>query len=355
VLRNYGATQPTPPRAGRVLPDLSAGQSSTLSPPDGVALAAEPPAPPPPATTPRWAWVAPHVAHALAVTRLILLAAWRGVGELYNSEGLTHAASIAYYALLSLFPFMLLVLSILGSVTSDQGDRDTVVQFVFRYFPRQFDFITGQLDAFRMQTLQLGIGGFLALVWASLGVFNAVTSAVNHAWGVERRRSFLMHRVISFLMMLSAGAIFVAALVLASVARVAPTNWFWSLIERSPWLIWLSQVTANYGATALLIGCVALLFYFIPNTDMRFRDVWPGAIITGLLWRGALSAFSWYARDLAAWNMVHGSIAAVVIFLLWIYVSAVILLYGVEMTASYARLRAAARKHPELTGGLGAV
>ena len=79
---------------------------------------------------------------------------------------------------------------------------------------------------------------------------------------------------------------------------------------------------------------------------MRFRHVWPGAIVTGLLWRGALSAFSWYARDLAAWNMVHGSIAAVVVFLLWIYVSAVILLYGVEMTAGYARLQDAASDIP---------
>lgn len=282
--------------------------------------------------------------------RLIGLAAWRGVGELYNSEGLTHAASIAYYALLSLFPFLLLVLSILGMVTADTADRDAVVRFVFRYFPRQFDFMTGQLDAFRGQTLRLGLGGLLALTWASLGVFNAVSSAIDHAWGVERRRSFLMHRFVSFLMMVSAGAIFIIALILASLARLAETNWFWEVVSRSPWLIWLSAVTADYGATGLLIGCVALLFYFIPNTEMRFRWVWPGAILTGLLWRGALSAFSWYARDLAAWNAVHGSIATVVVFLFWVYISAVILLYGVEMTAAYARLQAAARKHPQLVG-----
>jgi membrane protein len=278
------------------------------------------------------------------------LAAWRGVGEFYNSDGLTHAASIAYYALLSLFPFLLLILSVLGSVTADAADRDAVVRFVFRYFPRQFDFMTGQLDSFRQQTLSLGVGGLLALTWASLGVFGAVSSAIDHAWGVERRRSFWMHRLLSFLMMVGAGAIFIIALVLASLARVAESNWFWSVVERQSWLIWLSTVTADYGATVLLIGCVALLFYYIPNTEMRFRHVWPGAILTGLLWRGALSGFSWYARDLAAWNAVHGSIATVVVFLFWIYISAVILLYGVEMTAAYARLQAAAIKHPELVG-----
>lgn len=289
-------------------------------------------------------------ARAIGGLRLIGLAAWRGVGELYNSEGLTHAASIAYYALLSLFPFLLLVLSILGSVTADTDSRDAVIRFVFQYFPRQFDFMTGQLDAFRGQTFRLGVGGLLALTWASLGVFNAVSSAIDHAWGVERRRSFLMHRLVSFLMMVSAGAVFILALVLASLARIAETSWFWELVSRSPWLVWLSAVSATHAATALLIGCVALLFYFIPNTHIRFRWVWPGAIITGLLWRAALSGFSWYARDLAAWNAIHGSITTVVVFLFWIYISAVILLYGVEMTAAYARLQTAARKHPELVG-----
>ena len=61
--------------------------------------------------------------------------------------------------------------------------------------------------------------------------------------------------------------------------------------------------------------------------------------MTGLLWRGALGLFSGYVRDLSRFSMLHGSIATVIVFLLWIYVSAVILLYGVEVTAAYARLR----------------
>ena len=280
--------------------------------------------------------------------RLIGLAAWRGVGELYNSEGLTHAASIAYYALLSLFPIMLLALSVLDEATTDAGDRQAVVRFVFRYFPRQFGFISGQLDAFRDAPVTFGVGGILMLVWASLGVFNAVTSAVNHAWAVEKRRSFLSHRLMGFLMMLGAGVVLVLGLVIASLVRLAETR-LGQAMERAPWVDNFSGVFASYLATALLIACVALIFYFIPNTRVRFRDVWPGAILVGVLWRVALSLFSWYAADLASWNVIHGSIAAVVVFLLWIYVSAVILIYGVEMTASYAHLQDAAIKHTTMS------
>ena len=281
-------------------------------------------------------------------TRLVLLACWRGVKELYDSEGLTHAASIAYYALLSLFPFFLLALFILNEMTSDAGERDTVVRFVFRYFPRQFDFISGQLDAFQQQPVTIGFWGAVALIWASLGVFNAVTAAVNHAWAVEKKRSFLGHRLIGFLMMLSAGLILMAGLVIASLVRLAETR-LSDAFERSPWLDWFSGIFASYVATFLLIGCVALIFYFVPNTRVRFRDVWPGAILVGVLWRVAFQLFSWYAADLATWNVIHGSLAAVVVFLLWIYISAVILIYGVEMTASYARLQEAARRHAQLS------
>jgi membrane protein len=280
--------------------------------------------------------------------RLIGLAAWRGVGELYNSEGLTHAASIAYYALLSMFPLMLLALAILGELTSDAADRDAVVRFVFRYFPRQFAFISGQLDAFQTAPVAFGFWGIVATVWAALGVFNAITSAVNHAWAVEKRRSFLKHRLVGFLMMVSAGLVLMLGIVIASMVRLAETRLGEAMV-RSTWVDNFSGVFASYLATVLLIGCVALVFYFIPNTTVRFRDVWPGAILVGLLWRVALWLFSWYAADLATWNVIHGSIAAVVVFLLWIYVSAVILLYGVEMTASYATLQEAAIRHTTMS------
>jgi membrane protein len=280
--------------------------------------------------------------------RLLLLACWRGVKELYDSEGLTHAASIAYYTLLSLFPVLLLALFVLNEMTSNAGERDTVVRFVFRYFPRQFDFISGQLAAFSRQPVTFGFWGVVTLVWASLGVFNAVTAAVNHAWAVEKRRSFLAHRLIGFLMMVSAGVILMLGLVMAGLVRLAETR-LSDAFERSPWLDWFSGIIASYVATLLLIGCVALIFYFVPNTKVRFRDVWPGAILVGVLWRIAFQLFSWYAADLATWNVIHGSLAGVVVFLLWIYISAVILIYGVEMTASYARLQDAARRHAQLS------
>jgi membrane protein len=276
--------------------------------------------------------------------RLSGTAAWRGFVELVNSNDLTHAASIAYYALLSLFPFLLLIISLLGSVTADEGDRQAVLGFVFRYFPTQLDFVTNQLDAFRVARLQLGVGGLLALVWGSLGVFGAVTSAVNEAWGVEKQRSFLKHRLVSFLMLVAAGAVMMIALAIVSLVEVAERSRFGAIVSSIRGLYLLQSLGFQYLGTLLVIVAVGLIFYFIPNAKTRFRDVWVGAILTGALWRFAFDGFSWYLGRNTGMRMIHGSVAAILGFLLWIYVSSIILMYGVEFTASYARMR---RRRPD--------
>jgi membrane protein len=268
---------------------------------------------------------------------------WRGVTGIYNGDDLTFASSIAYYSLLSLFPFFLLVFSIIGGVTSNEADRASVLAFVLRYFPRQFEFVTVQLDALQQAPIPLGLAGSVLMIWAAMGVFGAVTSAINHAWGVEKQPSYFKHKLISFVMLVASGVLLLAGLLLVTAINVAESGWFAGVIQRVPALLVLQGLAIKWASTLTFIFVVGLVFYFVPNATVRFRDVWVGAVITGLLWRGALAGFSIYVRDLSRFS-VHGSIAAVIVFLIWIYISAMILLYGVEVTAAYARLR---RHRPE--------
>jgi membrane protein len=267
------------------------------------------------------------------------LSAWRGFLGFYNSDDLTYAASISYYALLSLFPFFLLALAILGGATADDAKRTAVMLFVLRYFPTQFDFITRQLDSFHSGQLTVGVAGTIALVWGALGVFGAISTAVNYAWGVEKQRSFWKHKLFSFLMLTVAGLMFVVALLLISATRVVSATWFAGVLINFPGLAVLRSLTIRNATTLLFILVVGFIYYFVPNAKVRFRDVWIGALVTGLLWKGTLEGFAWFVRDMSRFTRVNGSIAAVVVFLMWVYVQAVILLYGVEFTAAYARLR----------------
>ena len=267
------------------------------------------------------------------------LSAWRGLQGFYDSDDLTYAASIAYYAMLSLFPFFLLAFALLGSATADAGNRNTVLTFVLKYFPTQFEFITAQLDAFRTSRVTLGVAGTIALVWGAVGVFGAISTAVNYAWGVEQQRSFWKHKLFSFVMLLVAGLILLITLLLVSASQVVGASWFTGVLEGFPGLAVLRGFTVRHATTLFFILVVGLVYYFVPNAKVRFRDVWLGALVTGLLWKGVLEAFAWYVRDMTRFTRVNGSIAAVVVFLVWVYLQAVILLYGVEFTAAYARLR----------------
>ncbi|MEO7190044.1 MAG: YihY/virulence factor BrkB family protein [Vicinamibacterales bacterium] len=282
----------------------------------------------------------PFQVRAWRAVNLARRAAGRGVVEFYNSDNLTFAASIAYYALLSLFPFLLLVLTMLSRVklgqNGDSGAR--LLAMVATAVPRRFEFLFSQLQELTSAPLKLSLAGTVVTLWASMGVFGAITSAVNHAWGVERSYSFLKHKLIAFIMMLAAGVLAVTALTLVSVTQVVEAHWFAGILMRYPELAEFSGFLYKNAATLMFVLVVGLIYYFVPNAQVRLRDVWFGAVLAGVLWRLAFDGFAWYVRDLSRFS-VHGSVAAVVVFLIWIYLSAVIILYGVEVTAAYARLR----------------
>jgi membrane protein len=280
----------------------------------------------------------------LDLARLTGQSFWRGFESFYRSDNLTYAASIAYYTLLSLFPFFLLSFALLGRITADAHDRAAVLEFVLRYFPAQFDFITDQLDSFNVHATTFGVAGTIALVWGALGVFGAISTAVNYAWGVEKQRSFWKHKLFSFLMLVFAGLLMIVALLLVSASQIVGASWFAGVLADVPGLLVLRSFAVSNATTLLFIAVVGFVFYFVPNAKVRFRDVWIGAIVTGVLWKVTLEGFSWYMRDMTRFTRVNGSVAAVVVFLAWVYAQAVILLYGVEFTAAYARLR---RGRPE--------
>jgi len=268
-------------------------------------------------------------------------AAWLALRRLGQSDDLTFASSIAYYTLLSLFPLLLLLFSFLGRVTSDPLVRTELVDLVLQYFPQRVDFITSQLDDAQGVSVGLGVAGSLVIVWTALGVFRAVSSAVNHAWNVETRRNFLRHQASAFLMLVAAGVVMLAALLVVGVAEMVATTWFGRVLDEVPGVAQVTHTVLRYPATLLLIVVVAFILYFVPNATVRLGDIWLGAVLTGVLWRLALGAFSWYLGLGAGALSVYGSMAAIVVFLLWIYISAVILIYGVEFSAAYARLRRA--------------
>ena len=278
--------------------------------------------------------------------RLAGRAALLGVEEFYKSDNLTFASSIAYYSLLSMFPFLLLVLAVLGVVTV--GDRDaTLLQLVARAVPGNPDFLFNQIHELSKIRLQVGVVGLVLALFGSMGIFGALTSAINHAWGVEVRPGFWKHKLIALSMLAMAAILLVATLLLVSSVKVAQANWFTDVIASVPGLDRLRGVVLSNAPTPMFMLVIGLIYFYVPNAKVRLRDVWWGAVIAGLLWRLAFDAFSWYVGDLSRFTVL-GQVAAVALFLVWVYLSAVIFLYGAEVSAAYARLNAPAMIKPHV-------
>lgn len=271
--------------------------------------------------------------------RLTGHATWHALVRMQKGDHITYAASIAYWALLSCLPFLLLVLTILSEIASGASDRTVIVEFLLNYFPTRVGFITRQIDAFQQAQVHIGFVTAVGLLWASLGFFGALTTAVNYAWGVETPRSFVGHRLFTFVLLGAAGLLFAVVVALTGAVSVVQASWFARVLARFPGLGVLSGLWVRSVSTLLMIVVLGMIFYFVPNVRVRFANVWIGAVLTAVVWRLVFGAFSWYMRDLSQLSQIHGSIAAVVVFLVWIYLSAVIVLFGVQFTAVYDRLR----------------
>ena len=150
------------------------------------------------------------------------------------------------------------------------------MSFVLRYFPTRLDFVASQLEALQRTRVPLGVVGGLALIWAALGFFSAVTSAVNHAWKVEKQRGYLKQKLVAFLMLVAACGLLALTMLLFSAAQVVGAHWFFEIASRHPSLMTLRSFGVNWAATFGLIVSVGLVFYFVPNAKVRFRDVWVG-------------------------------------------------------------------------------
>jgi membrane protein len=293
--------------------------------------------------------VASGVGSAGRTLRLAGRAAVRGALDFYNSNNLTFASSIAYYSLLSFFPFVLILLDLLGRFAVVHGD-EPFLHLVQLVLPSRLDFVVAQTDELSRAPLRLSVISTVLIVWASMGVFSAVTTAVNYAWGVERPLSYFKNKLVSFVMLMAAAVLLLATIALMSAIQAQHAEWFVRLLVVVPVLSPISGLLVRSLPTVLLIVIIGMVYYFVPNTKVRLREVWTGAILAGLLWRLAFTGFSLYIRGYSRLS-VHGSITAVVLFLVWVYVSAVILLYGAEVSAAFARLEAEERAARRAVGG----
>ena len=246
------------------------------------------------------------------------------------------AASIAYYAFLSIFPLLLGIIAVLGIFLPSETVQTYIFDYAEQYLPNSIQIIERNIDMIIEARGTLGVVSIIGLFWTGSAIFEAIGRAVNRAWNITKKRPYFIRKLRILLMSFSTGILF-----LISMAA----NTFSSIIPRIdlPVLDSLAIIVVRLTGFILLFIVITLLFRYMPNTKTSWRYIWPGAIFTTILFELARSIFTFYLSNFASYDMVYGSLAAIVILLVWIYFSALIFIIGAEFSSEFTRLRSRAQ------------
>lgn len=281
------------------------------------------------------------VARSPIAQNWIVILAWRVLKELGDAEATHLAAGVAYYALLSLFPLILGLLAIVGIVLTSEESQRGLLEFVTINLPGSKGFVeqnVGEVVHFRGA---LGIGAIIGLLWtASIG-FGAVARAVNRAWGIRRNRPFYIAKPLHILMALAVGGLFLVSTFATSAIEVLtdPKRDLGIPVQEFFLALGLGHLALRMVPWGINIFIFIMIYRFAPNCKTYWRYVWPGAVVAAILFELAKGLFLWYLDNIAIYSQVYGSVASVIVLMLWIYVSALILILGAQISSEYSRLQ----------------
>ena len=262
--------------------------------------------------------------------------------EFKRDECTDQAAALTYYAVLSLFPALLAVVSLLGLVGQAESTADTILQLIEDI--GQADAVDQLRDPVTQltQTDAAGLAfvlGLLGALWSASGYVGAFGRAMNRVYEVDEGRPFWKLRPINIAVTLV--VVLLAALVLLGLVVSGP---FAQEIGEAIGVGDTAVTVWNIVKWPILLGVVivlvAILYWATPNVRQpKFRWISVGAALAIVVWIVASLGFSLYVASFGSYNKTYGSLAGVIIFLLWLWLTNVALLFGAEVDAELERAR----------------
>jgi membrane protein len=263
------------------------------------------------------------------------------VQEFHRDDALGLAAQLAYYLILALFPFILVLVSLMGTFGSQELASE-VLSYFRQLMPQQayevIETFTGNIISGRAEAPGLMSFGILFTIWVASGAFAALINALNRAYDVQETRPFWKVRGIAILMTLGLSVLILVGVLLLILGPqigqfIANLFGLGDLFE----LVW--NIMRWPVALFFMVFTVALLYYFAPDANQPFRWITPGGLLGVVLWVLASMGFNLYVSNFGSYNKTYGSIGAVIVLLLYLYVSSLTILFGATLNAILVRMK----------------
>jgi membrane protein len=267
-----------------------------------------------------------------------------------SDEMLDRAAALTYYSLMSLFPALLFAIAVLGVFGQETLVADTADYLKKAGAPsKTVDAITSALESAQSQKgtaiTALVLGLALSLNSAS-GAFGAVGRALNRAWRVDEGRGLIRRKAHDVLWTLIILALVLVTLVLVFLGGgLASDVLGWLGLGDTAAGVW--QIVRWPAALVSAMLIYAVVYFAAPNVEVRrFRWITPGAVFGVLSWIAASALFFVYVANFSSYSATYGAFAAVVILLVWLWLTNLVLLFGAELNAAID-----VRRSPDLPSG----
>ncbi len=241
------------------------------------------------------------------------------------------AAQIAYYFLLSLFPLLIFIVSLLPYLPIEQADLLGVVR---DFAPGEtMKMIEGTLqDVMSNRSSGLLSVSIIATMWSASNGMNAIVKSLNRAYEVEETRSFIVTRLMSIFLTLAMIVVFVVALLLPVFGKQIGVFLFSQFGFSSQFLTVWNGIRWAISPIILFIVFVGL-YFFAPSKRIKCLSAFPGAIFATLGWVLVSLAFSYYVGSFGNYSATYGSIGGIIVLMIWFYLTGIIIMIGGEINA----------------------
>ena len=239
------------------------------------------------------------------------------------------AATLAYFLLFSFFPTLMFIHSLVGLMNIDPME---LAELLHRVLPMELtDLVQGYLGYINtMQSRSLMLTGLILTLYSFSRVVAELTVSLNRAYRVEKDRGFIGRTVVSVIftvsMMVSIYCAVILVLLGERVLRILG-----GLFPQLNGYVAVWNILRFSVIALIMFVLFTFLYYILPNTRLRIRDVVPGAFAAMVSWLVMSLGFSFYVDNMARYSILYGSLGAMMILMLWLYLTGVVLIMGGEL------------------------
>lgn len=245
------------------------------------------------------------------------------------------AAGMAYYAFFSLFPLLLFLVVGTSFVLENKTAYDNVMQYIYEVLPTAQSLVEANINQVLELRGAVGLLGLLGFLWSSSSFFSILARNINQAIPQADRRNFIEDKVLAFSMIGLLALLLALSILSNTITSVLPKIdiFYWKGIPLHRTIVWRYFIKGVPFITSfgLFIG----LYRYIPKKRIGWKGVWISSGLAAISWQLATKGFSWLIeKGLVRYELVYGSLSAVVSLMFWIYLICIIMLFGAHLAGS---------------------